>query len=152
MPTPSSDNLIFVLPHGIQLTVWKNVGNLGIRDVAGFLAEALKYFKQYGAESGDGLYDENGYCTTIKRARKNLGSIVLSRQDHTKLPVGLWREAVVEAYTNANSIEQMLDDLPTWRQATEQDGGRLREIVEMLDMPDGDLLAFAAMFERKRTG
>jgi hypothetical protein len=72
----------------------------------------------------------------------------LSRMNAEPMPVALWNQAVLAAYSRAHLVRQMLDDLPGWRKKVEEHDGFVREAVGMLDKPGGDLLAMAALIKR----
>lgn len=147
----AQNELTYLLRHGIQLAVWNSSGRMTIKDLADFLAEAMRHFKNQRDDPKTGAYTGPPYRETAHAKQKILGTMQLSypagpiEQFRT---VALWTEAVIDAYSNANTVEQMLEQLPAYRQAADKEGGWIREVVGLLVKPGGDLQAMEVMMKR----
>jgi hypothetical protein len=64
----------------------------------------------------------------------------------------LWTEALTEAFVRVNTLEQMLDDLPSWKQAASREQSYLEEVVTLLMQPDRELAAIGIMLRRSLEG
>jgi hypothetical protein len=149
----AQNELTYELLHGIQLTVWNTSRRMTITAVADFLAEAMRHFKHHRDDLKADLYTEGAYRRTVTDRRKVLGTMQLSYsagQGERFLTAALWTEAVIDAYTNANQVEQMIEELPAYRKAAEKDGGWLDEVVGLLEKPGGDLQAMEVMMKKDR--
>jgi hypothetical protein len=51
-----------------------------------------------------------------------------------------------------NTLEQMLDDLPSWQQAASREQSYLEEVVTLLRQPDRELAAIGIMLRRSLEG
>jgi ankyrin repeat protein len=139
-----------VLRHGIQLTIANTSGRLRIYDVADFLAEALRHCKHLRDVLKATTYTGSLYSQTVKKGRTILGSIQLSCPNNSELSPGMWTEAVADAYSRANSVEQMLDSLSVYQEAAEDDSSYMREVVAALPKPGGDFLAMMILCRQDR--
>lgn len=147
-PRRDADELVYKLRHGIELTVWKRSEGLDIRIVADFLAQAMAHFKRHRDELKTGVYKGRPYGTDAKKGRKMVDGLQLACPVGQELTAAQWTEAIIDAYSSVNTVEQMMDDLPTWQQAVQREGSSLLDIVAMLGKPGGDLAAMDAMLKR----
>jgi hypothetical protein len=109
------------------------------------LAEETERFKGYG----DRLeIDDQPYRFSINAGRKRLARMVVCAPANGIVTASQWIRALVETYSVANTVEQILDDLPAFKKTAEEEGGHTAELVSMLDRPGGDLHAFSALLKR----
>lgn len=144
------DKVVCDLRHGVVLTIRATSERLGIREVAEFLSEAMQHFKLHRDTPKTGRYIDEPYSVTVKDGEHPIGTLQLSCPIEEGVPAALWTDAVSDAYADANTVEQMLDDLSLWRQTVGAGNDHLREVLALLDKPRGDLLALAAMLEHSR--
>ena len=69
----------------------------------------MAHFKRHREELKTGVYKGGPYATDAKRGRKLIGGLRLACPDNQELTAAQWTEAVIDAYSNVNSVEQMLD-------------------------------------------
>lgn len=138
-PKPMS----FTLRHGIELVGadWP-----GIDAVSAFLAKALQHFKHLRDVRKMGAYARNVYWEPRRR-----GWLELSRAANDHLSVAAWTAAVLEAYTTAEAVQDLIANLP----ALIQDGAAVdtgvRPVLDLLMAPDGDFLALDSMLKQLMT-
>lgn len=142
-----ANRLVCQLPNGVELTVCKTSKHFTVRYVERFLSQAMVYLKHQADNLKTALYT-GPYGVTEMYGRTVAGRMQLSHMNAEPMPVPLWNQAVLAAYSRAHLVRQMLDDLPGWRKNVEEHDGFMREAVGMLDKPGGDLLAMAALIKR----
>ncbi|MBX3396764.1 MAG: hypothetical protein KF841_15510 [Phycisphaerae bacterium] len=140
--------LVINLQHGILLSMWNTSGKLDVHDTAFFLSEAVLHFKNHRDELKSDPYPGGSFETQLKTGRQVRGFLQLFRPGTHPLSIAAWGDAVIDAYTKANTVEQMLEDLPTIQQAASGSSAEFRELIARLSNPGGDLLLLAAMFKR----
>ena len=146
--TNSAPGLVINLRHAVALSLWNTSGQLDIHDVAFFLSEAVRHFKYHRDELKSDPYPGGSFETQLKTGRRVRGFVQLSRSGVHPLATAAWADAVIDAYTKANTVEQMLEDLPAIKQAASGSSAEFRELIGLLGDPGGDLLALATMFNR----
>jgi len=137
------------LKHGIKLTV-ETPSKATLRDVAQFLAQAMAHFKEHRDVRKTGAYSDGPYSGPIVKRRRQVASCTLSHpgdENGTYLTAASWADAVVKAYVNADTLQQMMGALPVYEKAA-QEGGWLSDVLAMLNMPNGELHALARMIRR----
>jgi hypothetical protein len=55
---------------------------------------------------------------------------------------------VVKAYVNADTLQQMIGELPVYQKAAQQ-GGWVSEVLALLNKPNGQFYALARMIARQ---
>jgi len=139
------------LRHGIVLTIGDSAGSVGITGVGDFLAKALRHFKRHRDELKTQLYIDGSFRAAYRRPRSRaVCNLELShpgdREDHF-LTAALWTDAVIEAYTVADTVEQIAADLDGYRKASAASGGSLDHVLRMIEQPRGDLRALRHMLK-----
>ncbi len=127
------DAITYDLPHGIRLTVSDTSGKLTIREVADVLAEAVTHFKRHRDDLKAATYALGDYVRPAARGRKVLGEVRLSAPTAEALSPDQWTAAVIRAYVEANTLEDMREELAAYRTAAGKNGGWLLEVVRLLE-------------------
>jgi hypothetical protein len=143
-PPKHSEGLIAELKHGIQFGIWNPMGNISISDVEDFLNDALTEFKEQRRRIvkyryamlpwGNGLTDRGLFQLSCAK----------------RLAATYWVQAIAEAYSCATTVQQMQGSINDWKDAATRDGGELREVIDMVEKPGGDLFAFFTLVKRTR--
>jgi hypothetical protein len=148
-----SDGIFCDLRHGVKLEVYREPGKLKVNMVGDFLAKAIEHFKHHRDVLKTDRYKGNPFCLTFSRGRGRKAARLATMQliCPEVLTAALWTDAVVSAYSEVNSVEQMIEDLPAWKQAVAEEGQSvfLREVVGLLDKPEGDLQAMQMMLKHQ---
>ena len=121
------------LKHGIKLTI-ENPSTATLRGVADFLAQAMAHFKDHRDVRKTAEYSGGPYSGPIVKRRRQVGSYTLSHpgDEHgTFLTPALWTDAVVKAYVNADTLQQMIGELPVYQKAG-REGGWISDVLAML--------------------
>jgi hypothetical protein len=146
------------LPHGIRMGLDNPHRRIRISHVVGFLAEALNYFKD--PPSGDLSEVEDAHDTYlgwIQRKPGGSGPRSLGQgwlwypgnRDAKSPNQTQWIEAVGAAYSNAEALQNIVDQPQSVRVAAAE-GGWVQEVVQLLDQKGGDLKALAFMINRSQ--
>ena len=147
-----ADGIFCDLRHGVKLEIYRESGRLKLQMVGDFLAKAIEHFKHHLHVLKTDRYTGNPFCQTFNKGRMKLGTMQLSyacKEGEQPLTAALWTDAVISAYTSVNEAEQIIEDLAAWKEAVVADGQSpfLREVVGMLEKPDGALPAMQAMLK-----
>ena len=138
------------LQHGITLTI-ESPSKAGLRDVAAFLAHAMTQFKEHRKT---GNYSDGPYSEPIVKRGRPVASCTVAHSGDAKgtyLTADLWTDALVKAYTNADTLLQMIAALPAYQQASAADpGGWIAQALALLNTPHGELKALAYMIQRQK--
>jgi len=137
------------LKHGIKLTI-ESPSKATLRDVAQFLAQAMAYFKEHRDVRKTENYSDGPYSGPIVKRRRQVATCTLSHpgDEHgTFVTAALWTDALAKAYANADTLLQMIGELPLYRKAAKE-GDWLSDVLAMLDRPNGEFHAFASMIRR----
>lgn len=143
MTRPSS--FVCRLRHGFQLQIVNRTNQLRIPQVTRFLAEAIEYYKNL-PEHPEPDFNLN-YGDTEGVGRRLEYALLLSAPNNPITPRECV-EAVVDAYSQAHLVQQMVENRRPWDDDVERGESDLREVVAMLDQPGGDLLAMQELFRR----
>jgi hypothetical protein len=138
------------LLHGVKLTI-ENPSKAALRSVADFLAQAMAHFKEHRDVQKTAEYSDGPYSGPLIKRRRWVGSCTLSHpgdERGTFLTAASWTDAVIKAYVNADTLQQMIANLPAYEKAAAQEGGWVRDVLALLDRPNGQLQALAAMILR----
>jgi hypothetical protein len=132
------------LRHRFRLAIWNKHGELGVRHVAKFLTCTLAWFKKANAKPTSNVV-RTPFCDMARQGNKNLGVFALSWQEQNEQTEALGIEALDEAYVAAVLVQRMLNDLPAWQRTAMKEGGYLREVVDSLRHPGGELRAWSGL-------
>lgn len=144
------DKLIIELRHGIELTVLVKRRQMPLSTVADFLLQAVLHFKHHRDDLKTAEYMEEPYRWDIDSDITGLSLLKLSysaKHDKPFLTASLWADAVINAYANTDTIEQMLESLSAYREVAAKEGGWLLEVVNLLGPSDGEVQALKVMIE-----
>lgn len=141
------------LRHGVKLEIYREPGKLRVSMVGDFLAKAIEHFKHHRDVLGTDRYKGRPFCLTFSRGRGRKAERLATMQliCPEVLTAALWTDAVISAYTSVNLVEQMIEDLPAWKQAVAKEGESvfLREVVGLLEKPGGELQAMQMMLRHQ---
>ena len=138
------------LLHGIKLTIEKP-SKATLAGVADFLAQAMAYFKEHRDVRKTVEYSDGPYSGPIVKRRRQVGRCTLSHpgdENGTFLTAALWTDSVVKAYVNADTLQQMIGELPVYQKAAQQ-GDWVSDVLALLDKPNGQFHALARMIARQ---
>ena len=130
--------------HEVRLTITNDSDELTVSEVVEFLNEAIQHFRKRGGRKSTEAYAEDGYRSEIGPE----DMLELTHIGKEPLSVGLWTDALIDAVSVADSVEQMANELPMFREHDETTGGSMREILALFDQPGGDLLALVEVNKR----
>lgn len=146
-----SDGIFCELRHGVKLEIYSEPGKLKVHMVGDFLAKGMEHFKHHRDVLKTDSYKGNPFCLTFSsgRGRKAARLATMQLSCPEVLTAALWTDAVISAYTHVNTVEEMVEGLAMWREAVARDGKSpfLREVMEVLDKPEGDLKAMEMMLK-----
>ena len=146
MPTETFD---CELLHGIKLTI-ENPSKATLPGVTDFLAQAMAHFKEHRDVRKTADYADGPYSGPIVKRRRKVGNCTLSHpgdERGTFLTAALWTDALVKAYVNSDTLQQMIGELPVYQKAAQQ-GGWVSDVLALLDGPNGQFQALARMIRR----
>lgn len=135
------------LKHGIRLSI-DNAAKGSLPGVADFLATAIGHFKKERDELKTQLYAGGPYRGYLVKGRRIIGNCTLSHPGDASgkyLTADEWTTSVINAYTNADTLQQMIQELQAYKAGA---SGWVSEVLELLDKPNGEFLALAAMIRR----
>jgi hypothetical protein len=143
--------ITYQLTHGVELTAYAIREPIAASEVADFLADALRHFKHHRDERNTGAYTAGPYEGAARRPRSRpLCRFRLSHPGDAAghhLTAAQWVEVAAHAYASANTLEQIVADLATYREAAAREARSwLTEVMETLDQPYGELRALRGMF------
>jgi hypothetical protein len=101
--------------------------------LADFLAEAMRHFKQLRdvaklPVNGDSY--RRGYRSGPRM------QVLFDVFHSTPLPTALWVDAVISAYTNANTLEQIIDDFKAYRALSKKGDKSMDDLLGLLEKKD----------------
>jgi len=138
-----------VLKYGILLTMHYAAGKPPtVAAIEEFLGKALIHFKEWRDVRHEALYTGGPWEAYAIDARKIRGTGVLSyAADDPKnhLSTAHWVNALADAYSTANTLSQMTDQLDAYRA---QADGWVKDVVTLLEKKNGALDAFEIMLNR----
>lgn len=137
------------LKHGIMLTI-ESPSSATLRGVANFLAQAMAHFKEHRDVRKTQAYTHGSYSLPIEKRRGKAAIGTLSHPgdgDGSYLTAALWTDAVIKGYVNADTVLQMIEQLPAYKSAATP-GDWMCDVLAMLDKPRGEFQAFAFMVRR----
>jgi hypothetical protein len=145
--------IVYPLPHGIELTVERIREPIELAYVADFLIDAMRHFKRHRDQLKTGLYTEGAYRGTARRRRcPRLCDFRLSHAGDKEghyLTAAQWTEAVISAYTSADTLKQIAEDIERFRADARTDPtGWVMDVIQALGQPYGHLKALRKMFEQ----
>ncbi len=132
----------------VKLTAWDSSETVNIQAIANFLSGAVEHFKGIRS-SENGLYEGGPYCEKVRNRPKLFSSMQLASTCEGGLTAVQWTDAVINAYVNAHQIEQIIASLSDWQEAGKHRESWLRDIVEMVSKPGGELRALEQMMQRE---
>jgi hypothetical protein len=138
------------LQHGVKPTM-ENPSKATLPGVADFRAQAMAHFKEHRDLRKTAEYSNGPYSGPIVKRRRQVGICTLSHPGDEQgnfLTAAHWTDAVIKAYVNADTLQQMIADLPAYEQAAAQEGGWVRDALALLDRPNGQFQALATMIRR----
>ena len=116
------------LRHGVQLTVTHSVAPVPLRHVTPILGSAISFFKGHRDTSKTDLYKDGPYIAHVGN-----GTVTLSHPGDEAgrfLTAAQWTDAVIWAYSTADTIGQIVKQLAAYRAA--DTSGSMSYLLEML--------------------
>ena len=136
--------VVILLRHGLELTV---PANAGIDGVCLLLGEAIRYFKHQRDALKTEIYAQGSFRWKTPNGRRLVGEGELRNPGDEAgryLSAAQWTDAVIWAYSTADTIDQMMRELPAFRAA--DTAGSLSYVLDLL--PKQPLEAFKQYLER----
>jgi hypothetical protein len=144
----SADYLYFAhdLGRGAQVTILNLSGSLTICD----LAEPFAYFSKTIERQRDRLNSDK-LCIPyhVNRGRRTLGLVTLVAPVGCALTWEHWEDCLLQGHLTLNLVKSLIDGLPDWKGAAQNNDGFMREIILNLEKPGGDLHAFGKLLQRR---
>lgn len=148
-------SIAYRLPNGIELSLTDIHEPIPARSVADFLADALNHFKRHRDVLKTVDYAKGPYSGATRARPRGRALCRMSvrnpgDREGRRLTAAQWVEAVIAAYTAANTVEQIVDQLDDYRAAVAREPGSwLADAVGLLDRPHGELLALRCVLEER---
>lgn len=117
------DKVRVPLRNGLSINL---SGPVTIQEIEGFALSSLNDHK-YG--NPEPRVDVSMFVHAPDRQIKSF-ELALGGVDHTQQECV---QSLGEAHSVANTLKQMLEELPQWKQEAERDGGTLQDVVALLE-------------------
>lgn len=98
---------IHVMKHGVRLFIRNPQGKVTLHDLVVFLAGGVSWFQGKRRESKESELVESGYGGFVYRQRSGIVGNLRVSSLGVALTVGQWTEAMIDAYSRANMLEQL---------------------------------------------
>jgi hypothetical protein len=151
VPTKEPLKRSFQLHHGITLSVLHTT-HVPVHAIEQFLEAALDYFQKHREEAAKTLRGYEGHWQSqIASGRKVHGTAQVFHPGDAQgnlLQIGLWVKSVAVAYSAANTLAQIKNDLAAYQAMTQPDDW-LAEVLAALQKRNGDMDAFDLMMQHQ---
>jgi hypothetical protein len=142
--------------HGLKLSLTQPVEPVPIRGLVNLLADAINYFKDQRDVRKVATYAAGPYSAQIEHNGVIFARLEISHPgDESKnfISTAKWTDAVIDVFSVADTVQDLIRQKTAYRKAIANTGehGWIREALNLIRKPGGDLQALALKMEERLT-
>jgi len=122
-------------------------GPVEIEEIWDFLTDAVNHFKYHRDKLKEVQYSGGPFRKDVESVGKIWGACEISCAKEGQTAAA-FVEAVIHAYTSAHMIVDLVNQHRAWEKIAKKEGGYVKELYDMIFMPNGQLLALKAELAR----